>query len=198
MEKSDEEIIGQVLGGHKQAYSVLVQRYQKQIFNLMYRYSRSDHDAADLTQEVFLRAYEKLSGFRSGHSFFSWLYTLAVNRANDWSRQQNRQKKNQRELQSMVPGPVKTGSKQETILRDKEDLIRLQRAMQELPDDTREILMLRYHNDCSVKEVAEIFSISESAVKMRTARGLQQLQDLMQGDGFKDGVPVRYADAIPR
>ena len=181
MEKSDEEIIGQVLGGHKQAYSVLVQRYQKQIFNLMYRYSRSDHDAADLTQEVFLRAYDKLSSFRSGHSFFSWLYTLAVNRANDWSRQRNRQKKNQRELQNRLPEPIKTGSKQEKILQDKEELIRLQNAMQMLPDDTREVLMLRYHHDRSVKEVAEIFSISESAVKMRTSRGLQQLQDLMQG-----------------
>ena len=180
MKKSDEEIIGQVLSGHKQAYSVLVERYQKQIFNLMYRYSRSDHDAADLTQEVFLRAYEKLSSFHSGRSFFSWLYTLAVNRANDWIRLQNTRKKKQLEMQNRAPEPAETCSKQEKILQGKEELIRLQRAMQVLPDDTREILMLRYHHDCPVKEVAEIFSISESAVKMRTSRGLQQLQDLIQ------------------
>ncbi len=184
MEKSDEEIISQVLDGRKQAFSVLIKRYQRQIFNLMYRYSRSENDAADLTQEVFLRAYDKLSSFRSGRSFFSWLYTLAVNRANDWSRKQNRLKKNQKELQNSLPAPIKTNSKQEMILQVKEDLIRLQRAMQMLPENTREILMLRYHHDRSVKEVAEIFSTSESAVKMRTSRGLQQLQDIMQEGRF--------------
>ena len=182
MEKSDGDIIDQVLGGQKQAFSVLVERYQRQIFNLMYRYSRSDHDAADLTQEVFLRAYEKLSSFKSSNSFFSWLYTLAVNKAHDWSRKQSRRKKYQNDLQNTRPDPVRTESKQEKILQRQEDVMELQRAMQELPDDTREILVLRYHHNFSVKESAEIFSISESAVKMRTSRGLKQLQNLLQGE----------------
>ncbi len=182
MEKSDEDIVSQVLGGNKQAYAVLIQRYQKQIFNLMYRYSCSDHDAADLTQEAFLRAYEKLGSFKPGNSFFSWLYTLAVNKAHDWNRKQNRQKNNLRELQNLTPEPVKTGSRQEKTIQHREEVIQLQRAMQKLHDDTREILMLRFQHDCSVKVVAEIFSISESAVKMRTSRGLKQLQDLMPGE----------------
>ena len=182
MEKSDEEIIRQVLGGDKQEFSAFIQRYQRQVFNLMYRYSQTDHDAADLTQEVFLRAYEKLGSFKPGHSFFSWLYTLAVNRAHDWSRKQNRQKKHHNELHNTRPEPVRTESRQEKRLLRHEEVMQLQKAMQELPDDTREILVLRYHHSCSVKEAAEIFSISESAVKMRTSRGLKQLQYLMGGE----------------
>ena len=180
MEKSDEEIIRRVLGGRKQEYSVLILRYQRQIYNLMYRYSHSEHAAADLTQEVFLRAYEKLSSFRSGHSFFSWLYTLAVNRANDWSRKRSRHYKKNMQLHNSLPEPAISGSTLEKILENREEVQRLQRVMNLLTDETREILMLRFHHECSVKEVARIFSISESAVKMRTSRGLQQLQGLMQ------------------
>lgn len=183
MEISNEEIISQVLDGRKQAYSILITRYQRQIFNLMYRYSRSENDAADLTQEVFLRAFEKLNSFRSGHSFFAWLYTLAVNRANDWIRKRNRQQQNHIQLANQLTNHQEKDAGQEKLLENKENLQRLHRAINMLTDDTREILMLRFHEEIPVKEVAQIFSISESAVKMRTARGLQQLQDIMQEEG---------------
>lgn len=180
MEKSDEEIIGQVRNGHKQAYSILIGRYQRPIYNLMYRYSRSEADAADLTQEVFLRAYEKLNSFESGNRFFTWLYTLAVNRANDWARKRSRLQLNRTELAERMAHPGDSEVRQEKILESREQLQQLQKAVDMLPDEIREILMLRYHEECSVREVARIFSISESAVKMRTARGLQQLKELMQ------------------
>lgn len=180
MEKSDEEIIGQVRNGHKQAYSILIGRYQRPIYNLMYRYSRSEADAADLTQEVFLRAYEKLNSFESGNRFFTWLYTLAVNRANDWARKRSRLQMNRTELVERMVHPGNSEVRQEKILESREQLQQLQKAVDMLPDEIREILMLRYHEECSVREVARIFSISESAVKMRTARGLQQLKELMQ------------------
>lgn len=178
MEKTDEEIVSLVLDGRKQEYRHLIHRYQRQVYNLMYRYCRSEHDAADLTQEVFLRAYEKLSSFQLSRSFFSWLYTLAVNRANDWSRKHGRQAKQTR-LDPGMPEQAGRGSGQERMLEYREEVERLQRAMILLPDETREILLLRFHHECSVKEVAGIFAISESAVKMRTSRGLQQLQSLM-------------------
>lgn len=182
MEKTDEEIISLILDGHRQEYSHLVRRYQRQIYNLMYRYSHSEHDAADLTQEVFLRAFEKLDRFQCDRSFFSWLYTLAVNRANDWSRKHRRQRANPLRLDPGLPEPAGTGSRQERMLERKEELARLQKGMNLLSDETRELLMLRFHHECSVREVAGIFAISESAVKMRTSRGLRQLQSLMGGD----------------
>jgi len=180
MERSDEEIVSQVRDGDKEAFSGLILRYQKQIFNLMYRYSRSEQEAADLTQEVFLRAYEKIHRFRPGGSFFSWLYTMALNRARDWSRKQKRWWSHQQEMRDAGAAAISGVSGQERLLLRQEDLAQLQEALGRLPDETRELLMLRYHHNRSVKEAAEIFSISESAVKMRILRGLKQLQDLME------------------
>jgi len=182
MEKSDEEIISRILDGRKQEFSLLIHRYQKQIYNLMYRYSHSEHDAADLTQDAFLRAYEKLASFRAGSSFFSWLYAVAVNLANDWSRRRSRHRKKERDLHENIPHPTENNSTQEMHLENREDIRRLQQVMHMLSDETREILILRFHHGRSVREVATVFSISESAVKMRTSRGLRQLQDLMGGE----------------
>lgn len=182
MDKTDEEIVRLVLDGRRQEYRHLVHRYQRQIYNLMYRYSRSEQDAADLTQEVFLRAYEKLAYFQPGRVFFSWLYALAVNRANDWSRKNRRWSYHDR-MDAGFPEAADRGSGQEGLLEHREALERLQRGMDSLPDETRELLILRFHHERSVREVADIFGISESAVKMRTSRGLQQLQNLMEGNG---------------
>jgi RNA polymerase sigma-70 factor (ECF subfamily) len=180
MEKSDEEIIERVLAGYKEDYGILIRRYQRQVFNLMYRYSRTESDAADLSQDVFVRAFEKLDTFGTEQRFFPWLYTLALNRARDWARK-NRRKEASRILwpeQMVYPG--RDGSGQEGRLQKREDLRRLQEAIARLPDRTREILLLRYHEECSVRETSRVFGISESAVKMRTSRGLRQLQEIME------------------
>lgn len=182
MEKPDEDIVRLVLDGRKQEYGHLVHRYQRQIYNLMYRYSRSEHDAADLTQDVFLRAYENLDRFRSDRAFFPWLYTLAVNRANDWSRKNKRRRIDRDRIDSGFPEGEERGAGQERVLEHREELERLRKEMDRLPDETREILILRFHHERSVREVADIFGISESAVKMRTSRGLRQLQCLMEGN----------------
>lgn len=181
MEEPDEVIIERIHNGQNEAFSILVERYQKQIFNLMLRYSRSEIDAADLAQDAFIRAYEKLDRFRPGNSFFSWMYKLALNVAHDWRRKNSRMRDKHRELYYTMPEPMNEETGHEMILQLQEEIDRLQSAMQELPDETREILLLRYHQNRSVQETAEIFSISQSAVKMRTSRGIRQLQELMQG-----------------
>jgi RNA polymerase sigma-70 factor (ECF subfamily) len=61
MHLTDEEIVQQILAGSKQRYAEIVSRYQRPVFNLMYRYTRHEQDAADLTQDVFLRAFDRLS-----------------------------------------------------------------------------------------------------------------------------------------
>jgi RNA polymerase sigma-70 factor (ECF subfamily) len=66
---SDEELVYRVVQGKDQAYGMLVERYQRPVFNLMYRYCRSEQEAADLSQDVFLRAYERLSSFDSEGNF---------------------------------------------------------------------------------------------------------------------------------
>ncbi len=182
MDQSDEEIVSRVLAGSSGDFAILLQRYQRPVYNLMFRYCRSEQEAADLTQEVFLRAYEKLGSFRPGHSFFSWLYTLACNRAGDWYRKNGRRIRHEQEMRlENENSPSVHLSGQERELERKQQLALVETLLERLPHRTREILLLRYRQERPIKEIATIFHCSESAVKMRISRGLQQLQDMMAG-----------------
>lgn len=86
MSETDEEIIEEVLAGNTQIFEVLVNRYERPVYNLMYRYSNNVEEAADLTQDVFLSVFRNLGTFKQGKGFFSWMYTIALNRARDWAR----------------------------------------------------------------------------------------------------------------
>ena len=86
----DDAIIEKVLSGNVNAYGLIVKKYQQPIYNLMLRTVRSEDKAADLAQETFIRAYEKLDLFRPGNKFFSWLYSIGMNLARDSIRKNNK------------------------------------------------------------------------------------------------------------
>lgn len=179
MHRTDEEIVTEVLAGKTQHYAEIVTRYQKPVFNLMYRYTRHELDAADLTQDVFFKAFSRLSSYRPERSLFSWLYTLAINVANDWSRARTRRQTKLPPLDELHT-PHSTYRNPAIRLEDREQGELLEQALALISAETREILHLRYRHEQPVKEVATIFGMSESAVKMRIKRGLEQLQKIMQ------------------
>ena len=179
--ESDEEIVQQVLEGTGSAYALLVDRYQRPVFNLMYRYCRSDEEAADLSQDVFLRAYERLSSFDCRRKFFPWLYTLAINRARDWQRSNSRKLKELSRLQWETE-PIRNQSQQEEQLLNREEVQSLYGALDDLADTTRELVLLRFKQELPIRDLAEIFGLSESAVKMRISRGLDQMKTILGGD----------------
>ncbi len=188
MNLSDEEIIEGVLAGEKELYAVLVERYQRPVYNLMHRYSHNFDEAADLTQEVFLQTFDRLRSFRAGSSFFPWLYALAVNHANDWSRTKARHKAkiDGYSQETLLHQPA---ADQQTVLEAKETEAVIDRALAGLPAETRELLIFRYRHDRSIREAAAVFKISESAAKMRIRRGLDELQQQLQKAGY-DGTQL--------
>lgn len=181
MEISDNHIVEQVKGGDVEAYSELVLRYQKPIYNLMYRFSYSTDEAAELTQDVFCNAFEKLSRFNSGKRFFPWLFTLALNIGRDWSR------KNARNNRSLLVYRDSLAQNHDSLLTEKievqQQIDQMVAALRQLPVEKREILLLRYRQELSVRELAEIFSLSESGVKMRIHRALDTLHTQLGGEG---------------
>ncbi len=179
--ESDEEIVQQVVEGAGSAYALLVDRYQRPVFNLMYRYCRSDEEAADLSQDVFLRAYERLASFDCRRKFFPWLYTLALNRAKDWQRSNSRKLKELARLRWETE-PLQSRSQQEEQLLNREEVQSLYGALDTLTDTTRELVLLRFKQELPIRDLAEIFGLSESAVKMRMARGLNKMKSILGGD----------------
>ncbi len=181
MNYSDEEIVKMVLAGEKQRYEVLVERYQRPIFNLMFRYVHDNDEAADLSQDVFVRAFDKLHLFRTDMAFFPWLYRLAVNLADDWSRKNLRHHAKMHILQQEALDR-QTGEDICARMENKEEHSQVEDALQELADHTRETLILRYRHGCSIRYVADAFNLSESAVKMRIKRGLAQLRTILSSN----------------
>ncbi len=184
MDISDNHIVTQIKQGDIEAYSELVQRYQKPVFNLMYRFSQSKIDAAELTQDIFCKAFEKLPGFQKDRNFFSWLYTLAANHGKDFIRQQEKKRDGIRlytesMAQENSPLPLE-------IIEKRQEINRMFTALSRLPREKSEILLLRYQQGRSINELGEIFNLSTSAVKMRIHRSLALLQNQLKGETQAD------------
>ena len=182
MDDNDEQrCIDRVLRGEVNAFGTLVERYQKPIFNLMYRMAGSPDSAADLTQETFIRAYQKLERFHPGKRFFPWLYSIGLNLARDFARKNTRDLKAGSTLDpESISGCNYPGDQHESICASLE-FIRLEKAMDELPVIYREALILRYHEESSMRDIAAALNLSVSAAKMRVHRGLDMLREQYKG-----------------
>ncbi|MFZ2447365.1 MAG: RNA polymerase sigma factor [Syntrophobacteraceae bacterium] len=174
----DQNVIDSVLSGDTNAYAVLVERYQRQIFNMLVRMTGSIPDASDLSQDTFITAFEQLHRFEKGKRFFPWLYTIALNKSKNFLRRGRafpRVSAEECELGSGLDYP----GQQEEILCLKLDSNRLPDALMKLPADYREALILRFREDLRMDEIAEALKISISGAKMRVHRGLGKLKELL-------------------
>ena len=179
-QSSDQEVISAVLDGNINAYAILVARYQQPMFNLMYRMTRSHDDAVDLAQEVFIKAYEQLCRFRKGQRFFPWLYTIGLNHSRNFLRR-NKSARNVPIEDCEPTSGLDYPGQQEDRMCSLLDVQRLHNAMDQLSMDYREALILRYHEEVPVEDIATALKLSESGVRMRISRGLKKLRQILVG-----------------
>jgi RNA polymerase sigma-70 factor (ECF subfamily) len=177
----DGKIVAEVLEGNRNAFGILVRKYQKQVFTLMHRFTNSSSEAADLTQEAFLKAYNRLETFQPGKKFFVWLYTLSLNLARDYGRKNKKYAENLTE--NIIDDAHREAHDQEKRLIQKGEIMALLEALYRLPEDFREALILRYREDLPMKDIARILNLSVSGAKMRIHRGLIKLRELVTEDG---------------
>jgi len=177
----DQQVIRAVMNGNVNAYSILVQQYQKSIFNLMYRVTGSYEDAKDLAQETFIKAYEKLDHFRMGARFFPWLYTIGYNHARNFVQRD-------KPFQQSSDGDFENNSgldypsQQEERVLAQIDFLRIYQALEQLPMDHREAVILHYHEGLSMEDIATALQLSVSGAKMRVHRGIKKLREIILGD----------------
>jgi len=178
----DRQCICAVLSGEVNAYSAIVERYQKQIFNLLYRMTGSTADALDLSQEAFIKAYEQLHRFQQDKKFFPWLYSIAVNLAKNLlrSNRSRAQRAGVDELEGC--SNLDYPQQQEEAMCNRLDNRLLYSAMLQLPPDYREAIVLRYQEGLSMEDIASALQISLSGAKMRVHRGLGKLREMLAVD----------------
>ena len=176
----DQSCISAVLAGDVNAYSALVKRYEKPIFNLMYRMTGSQADALDLAQDAFIKAYEQLDRFQTDRKFFPWLYTIAMNVARNLLRDKKRGTESSYIDEWEGCSGLDYPQQQEELMCTRLDFSVLHEALLQLPEDYREAIILRYREELSMEEVADALEISISGAKMRVHRGLNKLREILR------------------
>ena len=197
-EPYDQQIIQAVLTGNVDAYRHLVLRYEKPIFNLMYRMTGSREDALDLAQETFIKAYEKLEHFKTGSRFFPWLYTIGLNNGRNFIRDHKMEKQFLVEMGGDESWMDRLSQQNQRVWTPL-DVQRLREGLRQLPLDYREAMILHYHEGFSMKEIAEALELSVSGAKMRVHRGLRKLRQIMDGGNHETeagGTDERARDRV--
>jgi RNA polymerase sigma-70 factor (ECF subfamily) len=136
--------------------------------------------AADLAQEAFIRAYQRLETFTLGKRFFPWLYTLSLNVARDWLRKKGRDIHVYME-DSTVMVRVEDRPDTQTMLDNHLDGGKAFEMVMQLEEKYRDALILRFRHDFSMQEIGRALGISVSGAKMRISRGLDMLRRQFQG-----------------
>jgi RNA polymerase sigma-70 factor, ECF subfamily len=181
LELNDSQIIERTLGGEPEAFNMLVRRWEGQIYGLTLRMLGRDEEARDATQETFLSAYRNLSKFRGEAKFSSWIYRIALNICNTRlrSRPKNAVSLEQQweatgfELAADTED-LSNGIQQEQIIRH------VRRALQGLPADMRQVIIMKEYDGLKFSEIAGILGIPISTVKTRMYTGLSELRKRLE------------------
>lgn len=188
-------VIRRVCAGDADAFEALVTAYQKQVYNLALHTVGSEEDAADMTQEAFLRAYRSLGSFRGDSKFSVWLYRLTTNICIDFLHSRGR-----RPTVSLTTADEDDEPQEMEVADDRFDPVQsleraelrraVQRGLNALPEDYRRILMLRELSGMSYAEIGQVLRLEEGTVKSRLFRARKKLCDFLLQDGnLPDGFP---------
>jgi RNA polymerase sigma-70 factor (ECF subfamily) len=177
-EQDDLLLIRNVLKGDRSAFEAIVDKYEKTIFNLALRMTNSYEDAQDITQSVFVKAFEKLHGFNPKHKFFSWLYRIAVNESLNVVKQRKPFEPLNMDLVSKERTPDQNFHRAE-IARS------IQKALMDLKPHYRVVIVLRHFNDLSYEEISHVVGVPVKVVKSRLFTARKMLKDLLIQHGIK-------------
>ena len=173
----DRELADRFRTGDRDAFDQLVRRHEKGVWRVVRRYLRNDADTADVTQQVFVRAFRGLLTFRGQSSVRSWLYRIAINCALSWIRDHRREQPSEIAEDSLTQMPVAPGR-----IADTQDGVRLRVAIAQLPPKQKLVLELRVFDDLSFKEVAELADCSENTAKVNFHYAVKKLREILGVD----------------
>jgi len=173
---SDEQLIQDYLKGNNNSLGILYSRYYSKVYQKCLSFTKNADDAFDLTQDILMKAFSKVSTFKGNSKFSTWLYAIAHNYCitsaskvknyhfEDFSMEQN----------IMDESPDMSELEQRKEYEEKE--LKLQDVLAEVPELDRNLLNLKYNLNYSVKDLQSEYKLSASAVKMRLMRARQKVE----------------------
>ncbi|MEO9885268.1 MAG: sigma-70 family RNA polymerase sigma factor [Balneola sp.] len=184
-EYSDEDLMEYFQNDHEPAFTELVRRYQDRLHNFLYRYTHDHQDCEDLVQETFLRVHKSKASYERIAKFSTWMYTIALNLAKSLYKKKQRMYKvsihkdpnDSEDFEMHIEDPSILPDQQ---LHEKLSLVQLEKALMSLPEDFREVVMLRDLQDMTYEEISESTGIPMGTVKSRINRGRAQVQHMIE------------------
>lgn len=164
------------LAGEAEAFDHLVLRYQNVLYNVALRVTGNPDDARDITQSAFLKAWQHLEGFDPARRFFSWLYRIALNLSITARSRRMETTEIPESLQSTGPSPTDR-------VENVEKRQNIERAIDELPEHYREVVLLRHMGELSYREIADSLDLPEKTVKSRLFTARRLLADKLYSYG---------------
>lgn len=182
---TDQQLVDKVQRGDKDAFNLLVVRYQHKVMHLVGRYVKSSGDVADVTQEAFIKAYRALPSFRGDSAFYTWLYRIAVNTAKNYLVSQGRKPPGSdidAEEADYYDGgeALHDNSTPERSLLSSEIEATLFRVVEKLPDDLRMAITLREMEGLSYEEIAAVMECPVGTVRSRIFRAREAIDKVIQ------------------
>jgi RNA polymerase sigma-70 factor (ECF subfamily) len=186
--ESDAVAVKRTLAGERDAYRILVERHSHHVFRLAYRMTGNQHDAEEVVQEAFLRAYQKLGQFAARANFGTWVYRIAANYAIDRMRQKKKEEARRVEhatgqqgtendpvslVQDAAPTP-------ERLTQSIELRKQLEIALAALSDSERTAFVMRHWEGCAIEEIAAVLKSNSGAAKNTVFRAVQKLRQALQ------------------
>jgi RNA polymerase sigma-70 factor (ECF subfamily) len=176
-ETDDAVLVKKCIQGDIKAFEVLVDKYQKPIFNAALRVCNDFDSAEDISQAAFVKAYEKLKSYNSKYRFFSWMYRIVINEALNFLNQG----KNLLELDENIISKQKTPDQ---IMEQTEISEKIRDALMQIEPNYRFLIELRHFQNCSYSEIGYILNIPEKKVKSRLYMARQTLGKILIKTGI--------------
>jgi len=174
--ETDLALIERCRNGDWSAFTELVVRYQRPIYNAAFWVLRKPEDANDIAQVVFLRIAERLDDYDPRFKFFSWIYRIAVNESLNLLRRNGREDALDEEVELAAPD----GTDPECQASAAEAAHRIRSALMKLTPNDRVVITLRHFSECSYEEIGQILDLDEKTVKSRLFEARQRLRALLR------------------
>lgn len=184
--EADQVLVERVQRGDKQAFGLLVSKYQRKLIRLLSRMIRDPAEVEDVAQEAFIKAYRALPGFRGESAFYTWLYRIGINTAKNFLAARGRRAPTSTEFDSEEAESFEDGEQlrdnntPERILMSKEIGNTVNAAMAELPEDLRTAIVLREIDGLSYEEIAQIMDCPIGTVRSRIFRAREAIAAKLQ------------------
>jgi RNA polymerase sigma-70 factor, ECF subfamily len=180
---ADSQLVDRCLSGQDAAWEELVKLHTRRVYSICYRFTNSDSEAQDLSQDVFLRVFKNLKSFRSGEGLFVvWLTRLTRNLLIDHYRRTRLERATEsiEEQGKVLEETTATLARTDGMLAGREASEILQAALQKLSPDLRETVILRDLEELEYREIAQVLNVPEGTVKSRLNRGRAELARMLR------------------